>query len=133
MTAHYFVKRDADVIVERQMAVIDSDQEVATPPGYEEVTAEEYASGLQEPAPTRLLSPLDFCRRFTLQEDAAIDDLAQTNGILRAFMRRLSLASTVNLDHQDVISGLALIKAIGVPSVWPDIATADARIAEIRG
>ncbi|OFW37665.1 MAG: hypothetical protein A3J29_06220 [Acidobacteria bacterium RIFCSPLOWO2_12_FULL_67_14b] len=84
------------------------------------------------PAPVRVLSRLDFARRFTLAEEASIDALADTNRAVKAWMRRLSLADSVNLDRADVAAGLAYLKSVGIPSVWPDGATADRRIAEIR-
>lgn len=84
------------------------------------------------PAPVRVLSPIDFARRFTRAEETAIDTLADTNRIVKALMRRLTLVQTVNLDHADVIAGLAYLKSVGIPSVWADAATADSRIAAIR-
>ena len=90
------------------------------------------AFALIPPAPVRVLSPLDFARRFTMAEEAAIDALADTNRTVKAWMRRLGLATSVNLDHADVINGLTYLKSVGVPSVWADAMTADRRIAEIR-
>ena len=84
------------------------------------------------PAPVRVLSPLDFARRFTLAEEGAIDTLSATNVTVKAWARRLSLATSVNLDHSDVVVGLAYLKSIGIPAIWPDATTADRRIAEIR-
>ena len=82
--------------------------------------------------PVRVLSPLDFARRFTLAEEGAIDTLATTNVTVKAWARRLSLSTSVNLDHADVAGGLAYLKSIGIPDIWPDVTTADRRIAEIR-
>ena len=82
--------------------------------------------------PVRVISPLDFARRFTLAEEGAIDTLSDSNKTVKAWMRRLTLATSVNLDHQDVIAGLAYMKAVGVPAIWPDEATADTRITAIR-
>lgn len=84
------------------------------------------------PAPLRVVSPLDFARRFTMAEDRAIDALADTDRTVKAWMRRLSLADSVNLDHADVAAGLAYLKSVGIPSVWADAAAADTRIAAIR-
>ena len=83
------------------------------------------------PAPVRVLSPLDFARRFSLTEEAEIDTLSDSNKRVKAWMRRLSLAGTVNLDHPDVALGLQFIKSVGIPSVWANEAQADRRIAEI--
>lgn len=84
------------------------------------------------PAPVRVLSAADFARRFTMAEETAIDTLADTNRVVKAWMRRLMLVQTVHLDHADVINGLAYLKSVGVPSIWADVATADRRIVEIR-
>lgn len=79
-----------------------------------------------------MLTPIDFARRFTMAEETAIDALSESNRIVSAWMRRLSLAESVNLDHRDVVAGLAYLKSVGIPSVWPDAETANARIAAIR-
>lgn len=84
------------------------------------------------PAPVRVLSTIDFARRFQRAEETAIATLADSNRIVQALMRRLTLAQSVNLDHADVINGLAYLKSVGIPSVWADEQTADARIAAIR-
>ena len=84
------------------------------------------------PAPIRVLSPVDFTRRFTLAEETAIDILADTNRIVKVWRYRLTLAQRVDLDHADVAAGLAYIKSVGIPSVWADVATADQRIRDIR-
>ena len=84
------------------------------------------------PAPVRVISPVDFARRFTLAEEAAIDTLADTNRIVKIWRYRLTLAQRVDLDHADVAAGLAYIKSVGIPSVWADAATADQRIRDIR-
>lgn len=84
------------------------------------------------PAPVRVITPLDFARRFSMAEDTAIDVVADADRTVKAWMRRLTLAHSVDLDHQDVIAGLAHLKSVGIPSVWADTATADRRIREIR-
>lgn len=84
------------------------------------------------PKPVRMLSPIDFARRFTLTEEAAIDALSDIDRIVKVWIRRLSLATSVNLDHADVVAGLSYLKSVGIPAIWPDIATANRRVAEIR-
>jgi len=64
---------------------------------------------------SRILSRLDFARLFTQAEDIAIDDAATAGDkAIRFFQRRLQLAGTVNLDHQDVDNGLSLLVAKGL-------------------
>lgn len=93
------------------------------------------------PAPVRRLEPLDFVRRFTAGEEAAIDRLDTAGDLnVRAAKRRLSLVKdTVDLDHADVPLYLGYLKqkSLGANTpadqkVWPDAATADSRIAVIR-
>lgn len=84
------------------------------------------------PPPSRTIAPIDFARRFTLAEEAAIDALSESDRIVKAWMRRLTLATSVDLDHADIVNGLAYLKSVGIPSVWADTATADRRIVEIR-
>lgn len=85
--------------------------------------------------PLRVISTRDFMRRFTSAERRAIDTLGEPltdqGQTVRDFMRLLLADRTIDLDNDDTADGLALIKAIGIPTVWADIATADARIAEI--
>ena len=82
--------------------------------------------------PSRILLPIDFVRRFTIDEDIAIDTLADTNKRVKAWRRRLEIVTSVRLDHPEVIAGLAYLKSVGIPFIWPDEATADVRIAAIR-
>jgi len=98
----------------------DDEGALARTPGYSYV-----------PLP-RIVSPVEFARRFTMREEVAIDTLAETDRTVRAWMRRLSLATLVDLDHPDVLAGLAYLRLVGIPVVWPDAATADQRIQEIR-
>ena len=85
------------------------------------------------PDPIRVLSPLEFVRRFTIAEEIAIDALAETDRTVKVWQHRLSLATSVNLDHADVAAGLAYVKSVGIPSVWATEQVANRRIAEIRG
>ena len=69
---------------------------------------------LVRPAPVRVLSPLNFACLFTFAEEEAIDVLADTNRTLKGWMWRLSLATTVNLDHPDVVNGTAYLVSKGL-------------------
>ena len=84
------------------------------------------------PAPVRVLSPCEFVRRFTLAEEVAIDTLSDTDRTVKIWRHRVWLSTSVNLDHADVINGLAYLKSVSVPSLWPTTKRADQRIAEIR-
>ena len=66
------------------------------------------------PPPVRTISRLDFARLFTAAEDIAIDDAGVLNKTVRHLQRRLNLATTVNLDHADVVSGTAYLVSQGL-------------------
>ena len=87
------------------------------------------------PAPRRI-SLREFLRRFTDAEELALEALAEQSTpagrAVRVLMRRLTSDPVVELDHPEVVVGFERLKAIAVPAVWADEATADARIAEIR-
>ena len=84
------------------------------------------------PPPDRKLLPLAFSDRFTLGELSAIEALADSDHTVRAWLRKMTLASVVHLDDNNVINGLAYLKSVGIPALWADSATADIRIAAIR-
>lgn len=63
------------------------------------------------PPPTPPMPKLDFMRRFTLQEEAALRSSAKTDGILEVFFRRMENAVTIDVNHPDVVAGLAYIVA----------------------
>ena len=64
------------------------------------------------PPPVRTISPLDFARLFTQAEDEAID--ASIDTAVKFLRRRLNLATTVNLDHADVVNGTLLLVSKGL-------------------
>lgn len=66
------------------------------------------------PPESRELSVLDFRRRFTLAEKAAIYTAAETNPLLRAWLDDLAVATSVHLDHSDVIEALDALVQIGI-------------------
>ena len=64
------------------------------------------------PPPVRTISRLDFARLFTQAEDEAID--ASVDAAVKFLRRRLNLATTVNLDHADVVNGTLLLVSKGL-------------------
>lgn len=91
------------------------------------------------PAPTRVVSTREFIRRFTQAEKEAMEEIAEAttqNGRrMRVIFRELDGDTTVNLDNQFLIDALNLfLKPVLVnKGTWANAATADARIAAIRG
>lgn len=67
-----------------------------------------------DPGSSRELSVLDFRRRFTLEERAAIYTAAETNALLRAWLDDLAVATSVHLDHPDVIDALNALVQLGI-------------------
>lgn len=66
------------------------------------------------PPESRELSVLDFRRRFTLTEKAAIYTAAETNPLLRAWLDDLAVATSAHLDHPDVIEALDALAQLGI-------------------
>lgn len=87
------------------------------------------------PAPRRVITRAEFIARITLTEHVAFETMAQSSVQARVWWNRLMARDTINLDAEELIAGLAWIKSngIGMSQIWPDAATADARIAAIRG
>lgn len=76
----------------------------------------------------RVLSPIEFSRRFGDTELVAVDNASQlptdAGARIRVALRKMSLATTVNLDHPDVDKYLLLLKNAGILN--------DTRIAQIK-
>lgn len=90
-------------------------------------------------APARVIGLDEFMDRIEMGEDVAIRLLAGSEKLdhvdratAAAYMARLFARSRVNLDSPAVVEAFTFFKRIGVPDVWPDEETADARIAKIR-
>ena len=61
-------------------------------------------------APRRVLRKLEFVQRFTLPEQTQMETLAQTNGNLAAFLRRMNYRDDVNLDDQEIIDFIGFLR-----------------------
>lgn len=109
-----------------------------------EFTAAEWAvivdAGFTPPA-KRIISLPAFLDRITAVEQKAFNALRDNDADARVFWDRLMAAEDtgVNLDNPKLIAGLAYVKAKALDPatpadqrIWPDEATADTRIAEIR-
>jgi hypothetical protein len=85
------------------------------------------------PVPSlRVIPRGDFIGRITLAEHVAFETMAAGDITARVWWNRLLARDQVHLDSEELIAGLAFIKAQGVPGIWADAAAADARIAKIR-
>lgn len=83
-------------------------------------------------AQPKFIRTRDLLRRITSAEQDKIDELAQANKPLRRLMHLMLSDGQTDVNHPDFIQGWNYIKSIGVPTIWPDNATADAAIARIR-
>ena len=77
------------------------------------------------------VDPGTLMDRFTDEEMDALDELSDTNRRLKLLMKRMTASPQFNVKSLRLAPALAYIVSIAVPSVWPDAATANARLAEI--
>ena len=80
----------------------------------------------------KLVRTRDLLRRITDAEHDAIDDLAKTNKRLKRMMRLMLSDGSTDVNHPEFVQGWQYVKSIGIPTVWPGAAEADAAIARIR-
>lgn len=71
----------------------------------------------------------EFWRRFTTPERHAVRAAARANDTVADMVDELQMGSVVNVHDPRVVAGLRSLKAVLVPGVWADDATAEARIA----
>ncbi len=62
----------------------------------------------------RELAVIDFRRRFTAAEKAAIYTAAAGSPLLRAWLDDLATAESVHLDHPDVVEALGWLTQAGI-------------------
>ena len=67
-------------------------------------------------SPPASLSPLDFLRRFTVQERVAIRAAAATDPIIADFLDLLNRATEVHIDSPDTVAGVNYLVSIGLLS-----------------
>jgi hypothetical protein len=65
-------------------------------------------------APSRSISRQDFVSRFLMSEIGAIYAASASNVNLLAFVKKLELYATVNLDNEDTRTGLQLLEQAGI-------------------
>ncbi len=142
--------------VEADLEAIRADAEwasVTIPPELVEVTTHPAWAGLGSmlggtlaadgtftpfvPPPRRDIAVGTFLERLTVDEHTAMEQLANTRPRIRAMLTRLLATGRVGLDRTDLVDFLAYLKTpqgggVGVNGMWPDVATADARIAALR-
>lgn len=73
--------------------------------------------------PVRLLSKLEYLRRFEQAERIGIRAAAPSSPALADYLQLLDMADDVNLDHPDVAAALTMLTAAGL--------LAEGRAAEI--
>jgi hypothetical protein len=65
------------------------------------------------PTPREPLLPLDFIRKFTMQEEGAIRTKARTDAMVEVFLSRLNAAQVVHLENPETIAGVNYCVSIG--------------------
>jgi hypothetical protein len=138
MAAIYAFKMNGTLI---EQAVRWDGTETRLPAGYEEVSEAVWLSakagdtrngGSITARAIRSVPVAAFFDRLTVAETEAIETLAATRPRIAAWLRRLTIRAFVDLDSAELTAICAYLKAQGVPTLWADNATADARIAAIR-
>jgi hypothetical protein len=145
----FVVKLDANNIV---ISVAEISNATATlGEGWVKITPEEYSQVVigAERNPDGTFTPpvevtatvteidtVDFLDRFTEAEELKFEEIAEEHSPagrgVRLLLRRLSTRNTVRLDNPRLLAGMEKLKLIGVAKgVWPDAATATARVSEI--
>lgn len=77
----------------------------------------------ETPAPPRLLTKLDYLRRFTTVERIVIRAAAAQEPALADYLELLAVAQEINLDDHDTIAAAQMLEAAGLLSAG--------RVAEI--
>ena len=77
------------------------------------------------PAPTRVISKLDYMNRFTEQELASIYTTAKTVVAVEVWLEKFRLSEFVDLDDQRTVAGVQALEAVGL--------IGEGRTAEILG
>lgn len=77
------------------------------------------------PIDLKVISKIDFMRRFTVEEEAKIRTLARTDAMAEVFLSRLAAVDVVHLDNQETSQGVGYCALKGVIEEY--------RIAEILG
>lgn len=57
------------------------------------------------------LAPIDFMRRFTMGEEAAIRAAARSDALIDTFLARLLVAKAIYLDHPETAAGINYLVA----------------------
>jgi len=66
------------------------------------------------PPPERIITKLEYLRRFTSNERIAIRTAALSNAVLNDYMALLELAQEVNLDDPDTVSACQMLEQAGL-------------------
>lgn len=73
----------------------------------------------------------DFISRITVQEHMAFKALTKVNDEAAVLWDRLMARDMIHLDAPELVMAFQFLKSVGIPAVWADAATADARLAQL--
>jgi len=77
----------------------------------------DYNHVLQKPVdaePQRLVTKLEYLRRFTATERITIRTASKTNAVLEDYLAMLELAQDINLDDTDTVGAVQMLEAAGL-------------------
>jgi hypothetical protein len=79
------------------------------------IVPDETVSNSQSIAPTpKILTKLEYLRRFTQEERIAIRQAAAHNAVLDDYLKLLELAQEVNLSDPDAVAAVQMLEAYGL-------------------
>lgn len=70
--------------------------------------------GEVEVAPPRLISKVEYLRRFSTEERVAIRTAAKQNAVLEDYLSLLELAADIDLDDPDTIGAVHMLESVGL-------------------
>ena len=75
----------------------------------------EYVEGAVPPAPTsRVMTKLEYLRRFTVEERVAIRAAAPQNAVLLDYLQLMELAQDINTGDSDTIAAVTMLEQSGL-------------------
>jgi hypothetical protein len=73
----------------------------------------------------------EIMRRLADSTHLGLDQLAQTDATVTKLWNTLRAGGNVDVHSTEFIAGAAHLESVGIPSVWPDVATFDAELLAV--
>ena len=88
------------------------------PDHFTDYPLEQFNHILQKPviavSPQRIVTKLEYLRRFTGEERVTIRTVAKSNAVLEDYLALLELAEEVNLDDADTVGAVSMLEGAGL-------------------